>query len=209
VVRRRKANRAARWGVLLLAGAVLVVYVLLPWWLTRGDLTRVPQATAVGDTAEVAALERAGFAPAEQNGHDPDGEYFTEYAYARWSLPDQVASVSISYRLDSGPTPAGRGAFRTGSGNIARDLADLRRKGEGSGYATTVTSGVGDDGFQQVSATDVPYDPSRFVRQAVRVHNVAILVEYLDQDGADVAEMRRTVGGLAAAAVDRLRAANA
>jgi hypothetical protein len=45
--------------------------------------------------------------------------------------------------------------------------------------------------------------------QAVRVHNVAIMVSYLDQDGADVEEMRRTVRGLAAAAVERLQAVNA
>jgi hypothetical protein len=209
MTRRRKGSRAARWALLLLGGALLAVYILLPSWLTSGDLTRVPSATSVRDAPEVAALERAGFTLAEQNGHDPDGEYFTEYAYAMWSRPDQVASVSVSYRLDTGPTAGGQGAFRTGSGNISRDLADLRRRGEGSGHETTVTSGLGDEGFQQVSVPADVHDPSRYVMQAVRVHNVAVVVSYLDQDGADVAEMRRMVGALAAAAVDRLHAVKA
>jgi hypothetical protein len=92
--------------------AVLGVYVFLPMWLTNGDLTRVPHATSVDDAPEVAALERAGFTLAEENGHDPAGEYFTKYAYASWSLPDQVASIAVIYRLDTGPTQSGSSASR-------------------------------------------------------------------------------------------------
>jgi hypothetical protein len=207
-VTRRKGSRAARWTVLLLGAVALTMYVFLPMWLTNGDLTRVPHATSVGDAPEVTALERAGFTLAKENGHDPDGEYFTQYAYASWSLPDQVASIAVIYRLDKGPAPGGRGMFRSGSGNISRHLAEVRRQGEGSGYETTVTSGFGDESFEQVSTTANLYDPSRFAMQAVRVHNVAITVSYLDQDGADVEQMRRTVRGLAAAAVERFHGVN-
>jgi hypothetical protein len=205
----RKESRPARWTLLLLGGALLGVYLLLPVWLTHGDLTRVPAAASVRDAPEVAALERAGFTLDEENGHDPDGTQFTEYAYASWELPDQVASVSVMYRLDTGPTPSGREAFRSGSGNMERYLADVRSRGEGSGYETAVTSGLGDESFEEVSVAPNLHDPSRYVMQAVRVHNVAIMVSYLDQDGADVEEMRRTVRGLAAAAVERLQAVNA
>ena len=208
-MRRRKGSRLARWTLLLLGGALLGVYLLLPVWLTHGDLARVPAATSVRDAPEVAALERAGFTLEEENGHDPDGAYFTEYAYASWELPDQVASVGVSYRLDTGPTPIGRESFRSGSGNMERYLSDVQRQGEGSGYETSVTSGLGDESFEQVSVAANPHDPSRYVMQAVRVHNVAIMVTFLDQDGADVEEMRQTVRGLAAAAVERLQAVNA
>jgi len=155
---------------------------------------------------EAAALERAGFTLAEENGHDPDGEYLIEYAYASWSRPDQVASIAVSCRLDAGPTPGGRGMFRSGSGNTSQHLADVRRQGEGSGYETTVIPGFGDESFEQVSATANLNDPSRFA--AVRVHTEAITVSYLVQDGADVERMRRTVRGLTAAAVERLQAVN-
>ncbi|OLT12044.1 hypothetical protein BJF78_25060 [Pseudonocardia sp. CNS-139] len=205
----RSGSRAARWALLAGLGAVVfLVIVLVPMWLTAGDLTRVPAAAALGDTAEIAALERAGYTLEEQNGHDPDGGHFTEYSYASWSLPEQVESVSVSFRLDRGPAGNRRESFRSGSGNVAGDLAALRRDADAKGHPTATTSGIGDEGFERVSVPQVAHDPSREVMQAVRVQNVAILVTYLDQDGGDVEAMRRTVRGLASAAVERLRAAD-
>lgn len=206
---RRAASRPARRALMVLLLVAVAVWVLVPWWLTRNDFTRVPQATSLRDVAsELAALEQAGFTLEQANGHDPDGDHFSEYAYASWSLPASVASVSVSFSLDTGPTPGGRQGFQSGASVVSRDLADLERDREAVGYQTA-QNGLGDEGFEQVGASPIANDPSRMVRQAVRVRNVLILVEYLAQNGGDVEEMRRVARGIASAAVDRLQAVNA
>ncbi|MGH2603654.1 MAG: hypothetical protein ACRDJ9_30245, partial [Dehalococcoidia bacterium] len=102
------------------------------------------------------------------------------------------------------------GGLHSGSRNARGYLGLVRRHGRVAGYETTAVSGLGDEGFEQVGLREFPNGahPTRRVEVVVRVHNVAIQVEYYSNDGDDLDEMRRTVRGITAAAVQRLQAVN-
>lgn len=182
----------------MLVGLVVVVggWLFVPAYVTRDEFKRVPPATSVKDVApELAELVSAGLKLDNQNGHDPAGDLYTEYAYANWSRPASGETpqtyVTVIYDLHH----AGR-TFLTGKLRAGRSLTRARQQAKASGVDSVEVGALGDEHLEQLwpdAATEV-----------VRVRNVLIMVTYNKAD-APVEERQRLARAITAAAIKRLQ----